>query len=113
MLETIADPTFLQAIYAGVIANTVTGIAACLGRGVLSPSVVSETNFKKLMRDNPTLNNLLQTAAATAAKHLSESDASSLERIRSFLVSPEVESMVRQIFASTMLCWRRIITLRQ
>jgi len=87
------DPQLIQGIISGVIANGITAFVACT-------SSKSLKTLQHLFSKDPALYKTLKDAAASVADATELDDAHKAEKIRLFLSSPEVETIVRQIYAS-------------
>lgn len=59
-----------------------------------------EENLRQLLKENTALSPILQKAAASVARSIQFSDEHRIERLRYFLISPEVDAIVRQIYSS-------------
>jgi len=86
-------------IISGVIANALTSLAGYIIRDAEGRLQAKEATRKKLS-DNRNLNTMLQKATASVAKTLIHEDNKVLDKLKIFLISPEVHSIVRQIFAN-------------
>src|SRR6202162_4818807 len=79
-------------VLAGTIANVITGISSQV-LGAASALAVSRPALRKTLREDSDIGPLLNRAMAAAAKS-GPYDA----KLQAFLVSPEVETCLRQVF---------------
>jgi hypothetical protein len=89
----------IENIILGVIANGLTSLIAYIGRGGIK-ILKREENLRQLLKEDANLATILQKATASVSKTLKLDIKSQTERLRFFLASPDVDSIVRQIYAS-------------
>ena len=89
----------IENIILGVIANGLTSLIAYIGRGGIKISK-REENLRQLLKEDTTLVPILQKAAVSIAKAEKFENKFQEERLKFFLVSPDVDAIVRQIYAS-------------
>lgn len=92
------DPLTLG-IISGLIVNSLTSIfshIAYKGKEIFS----REEDLKKTLENDHSLETLLQKALTTIAKSTNFNSKTFQEELRPFLVSPDAEAIVRQIYAS-------------
>ena len=99
MREVDAMDNMIENIILGVIANGLTSLIAYIGRGGIK-ILKGEENLRQLLEKEATLATILQKATVSVAKTLKLDNKSQAERLRFFLASPDVDSIVRQIYAS-------------
>jgi len=86
-------------VLCGLIANGLTGLlGSALGRAPGRSK--REQEHLQLIRKDATLGTILQKATASVARSSRPGDQRRAEKLRFFLSSPDVEAMVRQIYAS-------------
>ena|SRR5712691_8913286 len=93
------QPSSIENIILGVIANGLTALIAHVwrkGREVLS----QDKNLRQALGESPVLVTILQKATASIAKTAKFDNERQGEKLRFFLVSPDVESIVLQLYAS-------------
>ncbi|MGA9040686.1 MAG: NACHT domain-containing protein [Terriglobales bacterium] len=90
-----------EGITSGVIGHVLTGLLThAFSRDADIPKILKR--IEKAISANTEIGQTLQEAAAATAR-FAKLGKSTPERVRSFLVSPEVESMLRQIFSTQLL----------
>lgn len=92
------DP-LIQGVISGVIANGITPVVFHIGRKDRKILKHIE-DLRQLLEKDISLATILQKATASVAKTLEFGDERQVEKLRSFLVSPDVDAIVRQIYAS-------------
>jgi len=89
----------IENIILGVIANGLTSLIAYIGRGGIK-ILKHEENLRQLLEKDAALATILQKATVSVAKTLRLDNKSQTEKLRFFLASPDIDSIVRQIYAS-------------
>lgn len=88
------DP-FTLSVISGIVANAISGLFASAEQDKAAPE---RDNLKQQLTKNKALEQEIAVSAATIAKHL-KGDNALQNRLKEFLVSPEVESIVRQMYS--------------
>src|SRR5580765_5712503 len=91
----------LISFLASVIANAVTSIVSAVTTNS-EDALARKSDLLERLRKDGTLNSLLQKGVAVGARAFT-GDESRIDRIRSFLVSPEAETIARQMFSTHLL----------
>jgi hypothetical protein len=86
-----------EGILAGVIANGITSILTYITPRPDPDSGLNHAITHLLEKDEP-LTSILQKATASIARSTSLEDAKQTEKLRLFMISPDAESLVRQIY---------------
>lgn len=92
------DPV-TSGVISGVIANGLTAVAAHIGHKG-NEIFKRKDRFRQLLESDTALARILQKATASVARSAQFGDEHQVEKLRIFLVSPDVDAIVRQIYAS-------------
>lgn len=87
------EPWLTQGVISGVIANGLTSIVAYIGSK-------TQKTVQQLFNKDPALNNILKKATESVSNATELIDEHQTEKLRFFLSSPDIEAIVRQIYAS-------------
>lgn len=93
----------IESVIAGVIANVITGITTYGARKGWETRPRRREELRRLLEIDGALGPLLQTAAASVGRSVSHATPKMEELIRVFLVSPDVEAILRQVYATSIL----------
>jgi hypothetical protein len=92
------DPV-IQNIILGVVANGFTGMIAYLGQAGRD-CIIGKEMLEKIDRDKSALEPILHKGTDSLAENIEWGGPAKLEEVCLFLSSPEVESIVRQIYST-------------
>lgn len=96
------SPDVMQNILLGIIGNGLTSLIAHTGQEAKA-FLQDEASLKEMQEKSHSLQGLLQDAADAVAEKIEWNGPADLEQVCSFLMSPEVESIMRQIYAAKLL----------
>lgn len=99
MIDVATMNPLVQGVISGVIANGLTSVAGQIGRKCLEVLKPKE-DLQKILESDSDLSTILKKAIASVIESKQFGDERQLEKLKFFLISPDVEAIVRQIYAS-------------
>lgn len=102
MIDTVILNSLVQGIISGVIANGLTIVA---GHMISKSDDVSKhkENLQETLEKNSDLATVLREAIVFVAESKQFDDTRKVEKLKLFLTSPDVEAIIRQIYASRLI----------
>ncbi len=95
-------PDAIQNVILGVIGNGFTSLIAHSGQKAKS-FFLDEESLARMQERGHSLQGILENAADSVAEEIEWDGPASLEQVCLFLMSPEVEAIMRQIYSATLL----------